>query len=116
MGMQSSLDLIIECQDALLSSPAQPHKLQRRAFHIGIRGGKIIQIAERIDHPSTPRWSAGKATVLPGLIDSQVHFRDPGNPEKENFASGTMGAILGKESRENNSPVGLLRPSCVDTR
>lgn len=34
-------------------------------------------------------------TVLPGLIDSQVHFREPGMTHKEDLETGTRGAALG---------------------
>ncbi|MBC97181.1 MAG: dihydroorotase [Halobacteriovoraceae bacterium] len=33
--------------------------------------------------------------VLPGLIDSQVHFRDPGLTHKEDLETGSMAAALG---------------------
>ncbi|MEA2916158.1 MAG: dihydroorotase, partial [Bradyrhizobium sp.] len=33
--------------------------------------------------------------VLPGAIDDHVHFRDPGYPHKEDFASGTAAAAFG---------------------
>ena len=33
--------------------------------------------------------------VLPGVIDTQVHFREPGLVHKENFEAGTRGAVLG---------------------
>src|SRR5216683_2977145 len=33
--------------------------------------------------------------VLPGAIDVHVHFRDPGYPQKEDFASGTAAAAFG---------------------
>lgn len=33
--------------------------------------------------------------VLPGVIDSQVHFREPGLEHKEDLASGTLAAIMG---------------------
>ena len=33
--------------------------------------------------------------VLPGLVDSHVHFRDPGLTHKEDFASGTLAAASG---------------------
>ena len=33
--------------------------------------------------------------VLPGVIDSQVHFREPGLMHKENLEAGTRGAVLG---------------------
>ena len=33
--------------------------------------------------------------VMPGLIDSHVHFRDPGAPQKEDFETGSRGAAAG---------------------
>ena len=33
--------------------------------------------------------------VLPGVMDTQVHFREPGNTHKEDLASGSLAAILG---------------------
>ena len=33
--------------------------------------------------------------LLPGVIDPHVHFRDPGNPEKEDFESGSRAAAAG---------------------
>lgn len=33
--------------------------------------------------------------LLPGLIDAHVHFRDPGAPEKEDWASGSAAALAG---------------------
>ena len=33
--------------------------------------------------------------MLPGVIDSQVHFREPGDEHKEDLASGTAAAALG---------------------
>ncbi len=33
--------------------------------------------------------------ILPGVIDSQVHFREPGFPHKEDLESGSRAAVLG---------------------
>ena len=49
--------------------------------------------------------------VLPGAIDDHVHFRDPGYPHKEDFASGTAAAALAAASprvrhAKHNSPTG----------
>jgi len=47
------------------------------------------------------RWSATVSLdarglhVLPGVIDSQVHFREPGFTHKEDLETGTRGAVLG---------------------
>ena len=39
--------------------------------------------------------SCKQFNVLPGAIDSQVHFREPGLTHKEDIMNGTKGAILG---------------------
>ncbi|WP_205012775.1 amidohydrolase family protein [Nitrosomonas sp. HPC101] len=41
------------------------------------------------------RLDATGLHVLPGVIDSQVHFREPGLLHKENLEAGTRGAVLG---------------------
>ena len=33
--------------------------------------------------------------ILPGVIDSQVHFREPGGEHKEDLATGSLGAVMG---------------------
>src|SRR5581483_10400100 len=37
----------------------------------------------------------GDKLVTPGAVDPHVHFRDPGHPQKEDFASGTRAAAMG---------------------
>lgn len=39
--------------------------------------------------------SAGQVIRLPGLIDTHVHLRDPGQTHKEDFQSGTAAALAG---------------------
>ncbi len=34
-------------------------------------------------------------TIFPGFIDTQVHFREPGDPDKETLESGSKSAALG---------------------
>ena len=33
--------------------------------------------------------------ILPGVIDTQVHFREPGNNDAENLESGSRAAVFG---------------------
>ena len=40
-------------------------------------------------------YDMSNLTILPGCIDSQVHFREPGLTHKEDINSGTRGAVLG---------------------
>src|SRR5260221_3688872 len=45
--------------------------------------------------PTKDTLDAGGMHVLPGAVDVHVHFRDPGYPHKEDFASGTAAAAFG---------------------
>lgn len=55
--------------------------------------------------------AAGKL-VLPGLIDPQVHFREPGLEHKEDLASGSLAAIAGGVTSFCEMP--NTRPATVD--
>lgn len=63
---------------------------------IGIRQGRIAAI-----EGSIPTAAAGRVLdcrglhVLPGVIDTQVHFREPGLEHKEDLESGSRAAVLG---------------------
>jgi dihydroorotase len=62
---------------------------------VAIRGGRFAAIGD------LGRASAGETVdcrglhVLPGVIDSHVHFREPGLTHKEDLESGSRGAVLG---------------------
>ena len=60
---------------------------------IGIIGGKIAEIGD-LDGAGEIIDAKG-LHVLPGVIDSQVHFREPGFPQKEDLESGSRAAVLG---------------------
>ncbi len=89
-------DLIIRTDKAYLSSATNPKDITVRSCDIGIKSGKIVEIKDQLDPATADKfYDATGKQVLPGLIDSQVHFRDPGSPQKEDFGSGSKGAILG---------------------
>ncbi|MFW9831464.1 MAG: dihydroorotase family protein [Candidatus Thorarchaeota archaeon] len=48
--------------------------------------------------------NAKQHLVLPGLVDIHVHFRDPGFPEKEDFASGSLAAAAGGVTTISDMP------------
>lgn len=62
---------------------------------IGILGSKIQKVASAIQDPCVREINASGKIVMPGVIDSQVHFREPGFEWKENIESGSRGALLG---------------------
>ncbi|MEZ6188414.1 MAG: dihydroorotase [Planctomycetota bacterium] len=61
-----------------------------------IRGGAIAAIGPQLTAPvSSPQLDAHGKLVFPGLIDPQVHFREPGWTHKEDLASGSLAAVAG---------------------
>lgn len=62
---------------------------------IACRNGRIERIDSQIDCQSEVEIAAEGLLVLPGAIDAQVHFRDPGFPHKEDLASGSRAAVRG---------------------
>jgi dihydroorotase len=62
---------------------------------IGVIGGRIAAIGSLAGAKAVEIFEAKGLHVLPGVIDSQVHFREPGNAHKEDLASGSLAAILG---------------------
>ncbi|MBA3710694.1 MAG: dihydroorotase, partial [Planctomycetes bacterium] len=67
----------------------------RAEADIGIRNGRFAAIGDLRDRATRETIVARGLHVLPGVIDSQVHFREPGLEHKEDLASGTAGAALG---------------------
>jgi len=63
---------------------------------IAIADGMILAVGADSAMPSARETlDASGLHVLPGAIDVHVHFRDPGYPHKEDFASGTAAAAFG---------------------
>lgn len=65
------------------------------ARDVGIRDGRIAALG------SIPAEAAGRVVdctglhLLPGVIDTQVHFREPGAEHKEDLRSGSLAAVMG---------------------
>jgi dihydroorotase (multifunctional complex type) len=75
----------------VISAWGPPQRLDVR-----IRDKIIVDIAPNLaPEQNEPVIDAGGLSVLPGFIDSHVHFRDPGAPQKEDFLSGTQAALAG---------------------
>ncbi len=62
---------------------------------VGVRGGKIIAIGDLNRADAGEQIDASGLHVLPGVIDTQVHFREPGPTHKEDLESGSRAAVLG---------------------
>jgi len=61
---------------------------------VGVRGGRIATLGAGPGDAGEEVDCRG-LTVLPGVIDTQVHFREPGLEHKEDLESGSRAAVLG---------------------
>lgn len=63
------------------------------AASVGVTDGKIAGIG--VDGDAAETIDCTGLDILPGVIDSQVHFREPGLEPKEDLESGSRAAVLG---------------------
>ncbi|UTP39009.1 dihydroorotase [Phenylobacterium sp. LH3H17] len=86
--MPQTFDLIVKGGEVVNHSG-------RGLADVGVRDGKIVEIGD-LSHASAGKvFDARGLNVLPGVIDTQVHFREPGLEWKEDLESGSRGAVLG---------------------
>ncbi len=62
---------------------------------IGIRNGRIAAIGSLSTHAAGEVIDCTGLHILPGVVDSQVHFREPGLEHKEDLETGSLAAVLG---------------------
>lgn len=86
--MKEHFDLIIREGTCLTPSG-------RIETDIGVRDGRVAAIGHLGGVSGERVLDAKGLHVLPGVIDSQVHFREPGNEHKEDLESGARAAVLG---------------------
>ncbi|TVV74579.1 dihydroorotase [Sphingomonas solaris] len=82
----ASYDLILK--NGTVWTPSGPAETS-----VGVTDGRIVAIGVTGDAGETIDCTG--LTVLPGVIDSQVHFREPGLEAKEDLESGSRAAVLG---------------------
>ena len=88
MGQNIEYDLILKNGTVLL--PGETTKVD-----VGIKNDKIHTIGCLSDSSAKNVIDCDGLHVLPGVIDSQVHFREPGLENKENLESGMLAAAAG---------------------
>lgn len=62
---------------------------------IGLRDGRIARIGDLSQASAGEVIDCKGLHILPGVIDSQVHFREPGLDHKEDLETGSRAAVLG---------------------
>jgi dihydroorotase len=65
------------------------------AIDIGINDGRVAALGQLSPDMAAEAIDATGLFVLPGIIDTQVHFREPGATHKEDLETGTRAAVLG---------------------
>src|SRR6476659_10273351 len=85
---------------------------------IAVTAGRIAAIGE------IPASRAGETIdcrglhILPGVIDTQVHFREPGLEHKEDLATGSLSAVMGGVTgvfeMPNTNPLTVSRETFAD--
>ncbi len=65
------------------------------ACDIGVRDGRIAALGVAAAASAGEIFDATGLHILPGVIDSHVHFREPGLTHKEDFETGSRSALLG---------------------
>jgi len=85
---------------------------------VGVRGGRIAAIGSLSGAKAAEIFDAKGLHVLPGVMDTQVHFREPGNEHKEDLETGSRAAVLGGVTAvfemPNTSPPTTTRAAIED--
>ncbi len=82
----AGFDLIL--RNGTVWTPGGPEKVD-----VAVRDGKIAAIGTFSE--AAEALDCTGLTILPGVIDTQVHFREPGLEHKEDLESGSRAAVLG---------------------
>ncbi|HEY8262405.1 MAG TPA: dihydroorotase, partial [Methylosinus sp.] len=81
--------------DAILSGGVLVNQDGIGPRDIALSGGRIAEIGDLSGASAGERIDCRGLHILPGVIDTQVHFREPGATHKEDLETGTRGAVLG---------------------
>jgi len=108
--MPSSFDLILKNGKCFIDG-------QLKNIDIGISEG-IIKSINNIEETSDQKiLDANNLLVLPGIIDTQVHFREPGSTDVEDLESGSKAAVLGGVTSvfemPNTNPPHPIKPNLI---
>ena len=86
--MSATFDLIVRGGDVI-------NHAGRGIADVGVKDGKIVIVGDLSHASAGETFDATGLTVMPGVIDTQVHFREPGLEWKEDLKTGADCAVLG---------------------
>jgi dihydroorotase len=84
-----------EAYDLIVRGGEVVNHAGRGPADVGVIGGKIARIGDLAQASAGEVFDARGLTVMPGVIDTQVHFREPGLEWKEDLETGSRAAVLG---------------------
>src|ERR1022692_4021207 len=84
-----------ETYDLILKGGTVVNHDGEAARDLGIRAGRFAAIGDLSRAAAAEVIDCRGLQLLPGVIDSHVHFREPGLTNKEDLESGSRGAVLG---------------------
>lgn len=87
----------------------------RLVADIAVQDGKIAYVGGNPGGPAKEEISAIGRFIMPGVIDAHVHFRDPGNPAKESWVTGSQEALRGGVTTVLDMPTTTPPTLCMDT-
>ncbi len=81
-----------------------------------VEGGKIASIMAPGSYKgqSDKTIDAAGLCVLPGIVDSHVHFREPGRTDREDFFTGSVAAAAGGVTTYCEMPIAYPPPYSVE--
>jgi dihydroorotase len=87
-------------------------------LEVRIRAGRIVEVGDELAPGAEPLLAARGRTLIPGLVDVHVHFRDPGLARKEGWEHGSAGALHGGVTTvvevQNNPPLSVSRAALAE--
>src|SRR5215470_7347806 len=81
--------------DTILKSGTVVNQDGEGVRDIGISGGRIAEIGSLSQASAAEVIDCKGLHILPGVIDTQVHFREPGLTQKEDLETGSRSAVMG---------------------
>src|SRR4051812_32618067 len=88
------------------------------AADIGVRHGRIAALGSLGADTADNVTDCTGLHILPGVIDTQVHFREPGLEHKEDLATGSLSAVMGGVTgvfeMPNTNPLTTTRETFAD--
>ena len=104
--------------DILLKNATLVNRMTTKTVDVAISKGRIARIDGQIDGEATKEIDLSGKILMPGVIDDQVHFREPGLTHKANIASeakaGVAGGVTSFMEMPNTKPAALTQELLQD--